>query len=144
VKNLNKIINPSKNTNPFNHNTSYIKLYTSLKDGTSNKTSNKDEFGQLIKTRYLDDILSFETSLLRLTRRVRVDLGRKENLHMREVQVFNYNNVNKALFRDATQSTNYGGIKFISSNAASNAVDGDMKTYSQTEDWTGEILISAC
>jgi hypothetical protein len=48
VKNLNKTINPSNNTNPFNYNTSYIKLYTSLKDGTSNKTSNKDDFGQLL------------------------------------------------------------------------------------------------
>ena len=144
MKNLNKTINPSNNTNPFNHNTSYIKLYTSLKYGTSNMTSNKDDYGQLIKSQYLDDIFDFETSEPRLTRKVCFDLGRKENLHMREVQVLDYNNVDRALKKSATQSTNYGGSKFLASNAASNAVDGNFNTFSQTEDWTGEIHISAC
>ena len=135
MKSLNKTINPSNNTNPFNHNTSYIKLYTSLRD----LSSNKDDYGQLINPRYLDDIFNFETSMSRLTRKVRVDLGRRENLHMREVRVLDYNNVNRALFKNATQSTNYGG-KF----PASYAVDGKNDTFSQTENWDSEFHISAC
>ena len=74
VKKLGKAINPSQNTNPFNHNTNYIKLYTSVKDGTGNK----DEFGQLIITQYLDDVFNFATNLPPISRKVRVDLGRKE------------------------------------------------------------------
>ena len=45
--------------------------------------------------------------LVPLTRRVRVDLGRKELLGMRELQVFNYNNTNKAQNKNATQSSTY-------------------------------------
>jgi hypothetical protein len=53
VKSLGKVINSSKNTNPFNHNTNHMKLYSSIKDGIS-----KDEYGQLINTQYLDDVFN--------------------------------------------------------------------------------------
>ena len=81
MKTLNKAINPSRNTNPFNHNTNYIKLYDFVKEGTSDM----NEYGQLINPRYLDDVLNFKTSLSPLTRNVRIDLGRKELLVLKEV-----------------------------------------------------------
>ncbi len=134
MKSLNKVINPSQNTNPFNHQWSYIKLYTSVKDGTSDK----DEFGQLINPRYLDDVFNFATSLPVLTRKVRVDLGRKEHLHMREVQVFDYSGVNRAQGTASQSSTRYG------TKLAEHAVDGNVDTFSETNDNTGEYQISAC
>jgi hypothetical protein len=137
VKKLGKVINPSLNTNPFNHNTNYLKLYTSVKDGIGNK----DEFGQLINTQYLDDVFNFATNLPALTRKVLVDLGRKELLVMKEVQVFNYNGVNVAKGMSATQSTNYKGG---SGNPASNAVDGNLVTISHTDDSISEYHILAC
>ena len=91
VKTLNKAINPSKNTNPFNHDTSYIKLYNSVKDGTRDM----NEYGQLINPRYLDDVFNFKTSLSPLTRKVRVDLGRKENA----TEIVNTNNEKKPAIR---------------------------------------------
>ena len=137
MKTLKKVINPSKNTNPFNHNTNYIKLYNSVKDGTSDK----DEYGQLINPLYLDNVFNFATSLPVLTRKVRVDLGRKELLVMKEVQVWDYSNVNRALNKAATQSTNYNGG---SSFPASNAVDGNLVTISHTDNNISEYHISAC
>ena len=137
MKKLGRVINPSLNTNPFNHNTNYIKLYTSVKDGTGNK----DEFGQLINTQYLDDVFNFATSLPALTRKVRVDLGRKELLVMKEVRVFNYNGVNVAKLKNATQSSNYKGG---SGNPASNAVDDKLDTISHTDDSISEYQILAC
>ena len=134
VKSLNKVINPSQNTNPFNHQSSYIKLYTSVKDGTSDK----DEFGQLINPRYLDDVFNFATSLPVLTRKVRVDLGGKKHLHMREVQVFDYSGVNRAQGTASQSSTRY------STQHASLAVDGNNNTFSETGDDNGEYQISAC
>ena len=128
---------PSYNTNPFNHKTDYIKLYNSVKDGTSNK----DEYGQLINPQYLDNVFNFATSLPLLTRKVRVNLGRKELQVMKEVQVWDYSNVNRVLGKTATQSTNYKGG---SSNPASNAVDGNLVTISHTDDDVSEYHISAC
>jgi hypothetical protein len=133
VKKLGKVINPSQNTNPFNHNMKYIKLYTSVKDGIGNK----DEFGQLINAQYLDDVFNFATSLPALTRKVRVDLGRKELLVMREVQVFNYANDNVALNMPATQSSNYKG----SGPLAKDAVNGVITDYSHTDDNVSEYHI---
>jgi hypothetical protein len=139
VKTLNKAINPSRNTNPFNHDTSYIKLYDSVKDGTSDT----NEYGQLINPRYLDDVFTFITNLSPLTRKVRIDLGRKELLVMKEVQVWDYSNVNRArgTGSTATQSTNYQGG---SGTPASNAVDGVLTTISHTDDNISEYHISAC
>jgi hypothetical protein len=134
VKKLGKVINPSQNTNPFNHNMNYIKLYTSVKDGTGNK----DEFGQLINTQYLDDVFNFATSLPALTRKVRVDLGRKELLVMREVQVFNYANTNVALNKPATQSSNYKGRSDI---LATKALNGNLNDYSHTDNNVSEYHI---
>ena len=132
MKKLGKVINPSQNTNPFNHNTNYLKLYTSVKDGTGNK----DEYGQLINTQYLDDILNFATSMPPLTRKVRVDLGRKELLGMKEVQVFNYNNTNKAQSKTASQSSTYSytdSAGVVKKREASYAVDGKFDTFSYTD-----------
>ncbi len=137
MKTLNKAINPSQNTNPFNHDTSYIKLYDSVKDGTSDM----NEYGQLINPRYLDDVFTFKTSLSPLTRKVRIDLGRKELLVLKEVRVLNYNGANVALGgKTATQSTNYKG----GSNSAHLAVDDDLTTQSHTDDNISEYHISAC
>ena len=121
MKKLGKVINPSGNTNPFNYNTNYIKLYTSVKEGIGNK----DEFGQLINTQYLDDVFNFATSLPALTRKVRVELRGALWLRMSEVQVFNYANVNVAKGKTATQSNDRG-------NTASNAVDDNLNTQSHT------------
>jgi hypothetical protein len=118
VRTLNRVINPSRNTNPFNHNTNYIKLYNSVKDGKIDK----DEFGQLINPRYLDDVFNFATNLSPLARKVRVDLGRKELLVMREVQVFDFAGVNRASGKTATQSSEYKGGGY----PASKSVDGDI------------------
>jgi hypothetical protein len=137
VKTLKKAINPSLNTNPFNHNTDYIKLYTSVKDGTSDK----DKYGQFINPRYLDDVFTFKTSLTQLTRKVRVDLGRKEYLSLSEVQVFDYSGANKASGKTATQSTNYNGGSI---HPASYAVDGKNDTVSHTNNDISEYHISAC
>ncbi len=136
MKTLNKAINPSKNTNPFNHDTSYIKLYDFVKDGTSDM----NEYGQLINPRDLDDVLNFKTSLSPLTRKVRIDLGRKELLVLKEVRVLNYNGFNVALGKTATQSTNYNG----GSNSAHLAVDDKFDTQSHTDDNISEYHISAC
>ena len=122
VKTLNKVINPSLNTNPFNHNTNYIKLYDSVKEGTSDK----DEYGQFINPRYLDDVFTFKTSLPVLTRKVRVNLGKQEYLVMKNVQVFDYNGVNRASGKTAIQSSTF------SSETASKAVDTDLNSYSHT------------
>jgi hypothetical protein len=100
-----------------------------------------NEYGQLINPRYLDDVFTFITNLSPLTRKVRIDLGRKELLVMKEVQVWDYSNVNRALNKAATQSTNYNGG---SSNPASNAVDGNLVTISHTDNNISEYHISAC
>jgi hypothetical protein len=126
VKTLNKAINPSLNTNPFNHDTSYIKLYDSVKDGTSDM----NEYGQLINPRYLDDVFNFKTSLPALTRKVRIELRGELYLRMNEVQVLDYNGINKARASGttATQSPDRSG----GGSPASNAVDGNDVTVSHT------------
>jgi hypothetical protein len=134
VKTLKKAINPSLNTNPFNHNRNYLKLYTSVKDGISGK----DEYGQLINPRYLDDIFNFKTTFPSFTRKVRVDLERKEYLNMREVQVIDHTDVNRALNKTATQSTNFESRVDL---RASMAVDGDMSTRSETHNNVSEYHI---
>ena len=144
VKTLNKVINPSLNTNPFNHNTNYIKLYDSVKEGTSDK----DEYGQFINPRYLDDVFNFDTSLPVLTRKVRVQLDRVEYLLLREVQVLDYNGINvaRASGTTATQSTTVHNN--VASFGASKALDdqfGDTNgEMSHTDKSGSEFHISAC
>ena len=125
VKTLNKAINPSQNTNPFNHDTSYIKLYNSVKDGTRDM----NEYGQLINPRYLDDVFNFKTSLPVLTRKVRVELRDKLQLRMIKVKVFAYDGTDKASGKAATQSPD---IKVGGGSPASNAVDDKSDTVSHT------------
>ena len=139
MKSLGKVINPSGNTNPFNHNTLYMKLYTSLKDGTNNK----DEYGQLIKTQYLDEVFNIDTfKLSRLIRKVSVTQSKFEDLAMREVEVFNMQE-NVALGKTATQSSTYKDL------SPGKALDGNFLTLSHTTDHTykgfdwGKCQISA-
>jgi hypothetical protein len=133
VKKLGKVINPSGNTNPFNYNTNYLKLYTSVKEGIGNT----DEFGQLIYTQYLDDVFNFATSLPALTRKVRVELRGELTLRIIEVQVFNYANVNVALHKTATQSPDKDGDGALK---ASNAVDDHLSTFSHTTTKPGKYI----
>ncbi len=130
---LKKAINPSLNTNPFNHNTYYLKLYTSVKDDISGK----DEYGQLINTKYLDDVFNFATNSLQVVRKVRVSIDRKEYLHMPEVQVLDYTGTNVALGKTATQSST-----FSSGYSASNAVDNNFVTISHTNNDVSKYHIS--
>ena len=132
MKTLNKAINPSQNTNPFNHDTSYIKLYNSVKDGTRDM----NEYGQLINPRYLDDVFNFKTSLSPLTRKVRVELRGELYLRMFEVQVFAYDGTNKASGKAATQSPDRSG----GGSPASNAVDGKSDTASHTTTNPGKYI----
>ncbi len=137
MKTLNKTINPSQNTNPFNHDTNYIKLYNSVKDGTS---GDKDEFGQLINPQYLDDVFNFVTWGIYRVRRVRIEIPRTEWLNLREVQVFDLNNTNVALNKIATQSSEHNPQV----EAASEAVDGNLVSFSHTGYASGKYHISAC
>jgi hypothetical protein len=135
VKSSKKAINRSGNTNPFNHEANYIKLYTSLKDGTNNM----DEYGQLKNTKYLDDVFNFATSLPALTRTVRVQVDREEYIYLREVHVLDYDNANVAKGKTAKQSSTLDG------KIASNAVDGDFSTFSITDaKKQSKYHISAC
>ena len=129
MKSSKKAINRSGNTNPFNHEANYIKLYTSLKDGTNNM----DEYGQLIKTQYLDDVFNFAT-VLNWVRKVHIQVGKSYTtnnyIYLREVEVFNNEGVNVALGKTASQSSTLmdNGIFKI----ASLAVDGNRNTFSHT------------
>ena len=123
MKSSGKAINRSGNTNPFNHEMSYIKLYTSLKDGNSNK----DEFGQLINTQYLDDVFNSAT-VKNWVRKVRIQVG--HYIYLREVKVLNYEDKNVALGKTADQSSTLEDGK---SNIASLAVDDKFDTFSHTD-----------
>jgi hypothetical protein len=59
-------------------------------------------------------------------RKVKIQLTGNYTLHMREVQVFDYNDTNVAYRKYAEQSTTYG------SYPASRAVDGNLNTWSHT------------
>lgn len=60
-------------------------------------------------------------------RKVKIQLKSIQCLHMREVQVIDYNDINVALNKPASQSSNYS-----STHVAGNAVDGDLITHSHT------------
>jgi hypothetical protein len=140
VKSSGKVINLSGNTNPFNHNKDYIKLYTSLKDGTS-----KDEFGQLINPQYLDGVFNSAT-VLNWVRKVHIQVGqsyRTDNyIYLREVEVFNNEGVNVAKGKPATQSSTLND-KHSNTNKAELAVDGKFDTFSHTNN-DSKYHISAC
>ena len=128
MRTLGSQINPSRNTNPYNHNTQYMKLYTSVKDGTSNK----DEYGQLIDPQYLDDVFNYEF-LFPLARKVKIDRvvsNNGESLQLFEVQVIDYNDTNVALFKNTERSSIHDGRE------SERAVDGNLNTYYQSG--TGE------
>jgi hypothetical protein len=65
-----------------------------------------------------------------LVHKVRVELEDWNHLHMREVQVFDQNNVNRALEKRATQSST--SFDCGANNNASNAVNGNMTDMSHT------------
>ena len=124
-------------SNPFN-NSQYMKLYTSVKDGVLAT----DEFGQFINAENLDGVLNVETKMSPVARKVRVELGRREYLHMREVEVFAYNGTHVARGQPATHSPS--NFVFESNTyPASNAVDGFtdgifLETYSHTHNTHGK------
>jgi hypothetical protein len=115
----------------------YIKLYTSVKDGIGSK----DQFGQLINPKYLDDVLNFVTNFALLTRKVRVNLG-NDFLNMREVQVFNFAGENVALGKPASQSSTYKDDN--GDYSAKNAVNGIIisNDFSSTNNDISEYHIS--
>ena len=139
MKSSKKVINFSGNTNPFNHETSYMKLYTSLKDETS-----KDMYGQLKNPQYLDDVFNYAT-VLNWVRKVHIQVGKSHTadnyIYLREVEVFNNEGVNVALGKTASQSSTLkdDGISRI----ASLAVDGNRNTFSHTNN-DSKYHISAC
>ena len=65
-----------------------------------------------------------------LVRKVRVELEGQNHLHMREVQVFDQNNINRALNKRATQSST--SVDCGADNLALNAVNGDLTDMSHT------------
>jgi hypothetical protein len=66
-----------------------------------------------------------------LVHKIRVQLEGKNNLHMREVEVFDTSGVNRALNKPATQSSTYYYYP------ASKAVNGDRNDYSHTNNDAG-------
>jgi hypothetical protein len=137
VRTQNRQINPSGSTNPFNYNRDYLKLYFSVKEGTSDK----DEFGQLINPRYLDDVFDFKSSFTPLARKVKIVLPVTEWFHFREVQVFDYNGVNRASGK-ATRSS-----PTQTNDHASNAVDGNLGNgnfFHTSAKVSSKYSISAC
>jgi hypothetical protein len=113
----------------------YIKLYTSVKDGIGSK----DDFGQLINAKYLDDVLNFVTNFALLTRKVRVNLG-NDFLNMREVEVLNFAGENVALGKPANQSSTYNDG--YGDYSAKNAVNGIRTDFSSTNNDISEYHIS--
>jgi hypothetical protein len=69
--------------------------------------------------------------------KVKIQLEGTNYLHMREVQVFDYNNVNVALNKPATQSSTRTGTWPFSLEASS-AVDGNLTTISYTNNEQGK------
>ena len=81
-----------------------------------------------------------------LVHKVRVQLDGSNHLHMREVQVFDTNGVNRALNKLATQSSTTSGS--WGSDPASKAVNGNLNDWSHTNndlgmyhEWTKSSLI---
>lgn len=102
-------------------------LFTSVRDGS------KDQFGQLINTLYLDDVL---TSVIHipLVRKVRLQLTSFQTgnfLQLAEVEVFDDKGINRAAFKPATQSSIYSDTTY-GSYPASFAVNNDNVTFSHT------------
>ena len=73
-------------------------------------------------------------------RKVRVQLNGTNYLSLREVQVFDYGRVDRALNQPAMQSSNYSSHLDFS---ASKAVNGDLADYSSTRSEEGEYLLLA-
>ena len=69
-------------------------------------------------------------------RKVKIQLEGTNYLHMREVQVLDYRDVNVAQNRPATQSSNMTGPDAAA--VAGRAVDGNLTTISHTNNQTGK------
>ena len=69
-------------------------------------------------------------------RKVKIQLEGTNYLHMREVQVLDYHDVNVAQNRPATQSSNMTGPDAAA--VAGRAVDGNLTTYSHTNNQIGK------
>jgi hypothetical protein len=102
-------------------------LYTSVQDGS------KDQFGQLVNTLYLDDVLT-SVKNIPLVRKVRVQLTSYQTgnyLQLAEVEVFDDKGINRAVFKPATQSSTYSDTT-VGYYPASLAVNNDTGTFSHT------------
>jgi hypothetical protein len=71
-----------------------------------------------------------------LVHKVRVQLEGSNYLHMREVQVYDTSDVNRALNKAASQSSTYT-LHYWGSDPASNAVNGVLYDYSHTNGEAG-------
>jgi hypothetical protein len=109
-------------------------LYTSVQDRS------KDQFGQLVNTLYLDDVLT-SVKNIPLVRKVRVQLTSYQTgnfLQLAEVEVFDDKNINRAMFKPVTQSSTFYGPTYyilpphILYFPASLAVNNDTGTFSHT------------
>ncbi len=80
-----------------------------------------------------------------LVRKVQIFLPWTNCLHIRELEVYGYNNdKNLALGKKATQSSTFKSIHGIYDYGAHKAVDGNIKTNSHTNCTGGKFYISAC
>jgi hypothetical protein len=75
-----------------------------------------------------------------LVHKIRIELEGLNHLHMREVQVFDQNNINRALNKRATQSST--SVDCGAVNSALNAVNGDLADMSHTLFESGELFVS--
>jgi hypothetical protein len=74
-----------------------------------------------------------------LVHKVRVQLEGTNALNMREVQVFDYDNVNKALNKNATQSSMWQYWRFFAGEAV-NGIWNDADDMSHTNSETGKFF----
>ena len=140
---------------------SSVKIYNSdVPPRLSNSlVSLKENQGRTVKSYYIGDATgkavfefnrnSFEVDLyeiLGFVRYVRVQQdGTAGYLHMREVQVFDQNGVNRARAKTASQSSTntYNNVQLPASNAVDDELIGVKNFGSMTEYKTGKCQISA-
>jgi hypothetical protein len=103
-----------------------LALYWSVPDGPGNGTTY-----ELLDPMYVATRLEYWTFDDTLVWRVRVQVNGINFLHMREVQVFDMNGVNRALNKPANQSSTYT-LHDWGSDPASKAVNGNLTDFSCT------------
>ena len=144
VDTLGRPINPfPHNPNLFIHENNYLKLYSSV------KTGDMDEFGQLRKTQYLDEVFNHQFLAPRV-HYVRISMKAPKCLIMREVMVYSHEYGDKDFAMGylwqapGTEPSNHG-IDY----SVKKCVDGNTTTTcfvrcSKTADGSSKFHISAC